>query len=80
VVSISHKFPKAKSEYLIDLYGETSFKDVNQKSQIITYLELKLSDTADPENELTFIAPIFPNEVAHYIVPDFLYMKKFQLY
>lgn len=73
VVSISHKFAHSHSEYLIDLFGQTSFPGVNQTSQIITYVELKVMD-----QNLRFLAAMFPNEVAQFIVPTFYFGFKQQ--
>lgn len=73
VVSISHKFCHVQAEYLIDNYGSTSFPGVSQRSKVVTYAELRViqPDDISDDNDINFIAPLFPNEVSNYIVPEF---------
>jgi hypothetical protein len=73
VVDICHKFATTRAEKLVRDFGDCSFEGVNQKSSIITYVELEILDELVDNRQTHFVAAIFPCEAANYLVPIWLY-------
>ena len=65
VTAIAHKFPPATAEKLIHDYGDCSFVDVVQETQIVTHVELSEANIGK------FVVKIFPSSQ----VPQFLLLK-----
>ena len=72
VVSLTHVFPSAKSQYLITEFGDCS-SDVTQTTQVVTHVEL---ETLDLRAQRRFTAQWFPSESLQYMIPLELYNHK----